>query len=217
VTTTAVFAEVLTAGIQALVWIALALYVFFWPQDPPELQWHVIETFAALITVGVLALAYTAGVIIDRVADTVVTKLDTLRLSLGTSARKAWCQLRGKTTVNARSKVGQKDPSFGEMRLHVRFKGGSMSSFLDYARSRVRVARSTALNILLATIFCYSALTNSTQRHSVAGVGLIAFLLSFYAWVRIKSVYEKRLRQAYDLVCKGEGAANAPPADGTGV
>ena len=188
--------------LEALAPTELALYIFFWPEKAPELEWERIGDFAALITVSILALAYTVGVIIDRLADTLVTKLDELRLWLERTARKVWRRLRGKKIKNATTK-GQVSPSFGEMRLYVRFEGDGISNFLDYARSRVRVARSTALNILLATVFGHIALTDSTERLSVLGIGIAAFFLSFYAWVRIKTVYEKRLRQAYDLVSKG--------------
>lgn len=75
-TTTAIFAEILTVGFQALAWMALTVWVIVtW--KVPECQaetmledWlAVAKDWAALITLLAVAFAYTAGVIVDRVAD----------------------------------------------------------------------------------------------------------------------------------------------------
>ena len=40
----------------------------------------------------------------------------------------------------------------------------------------------------------------TTAKLAVWGAGTTMLLLTLYAWVRISGVYEKRLRQAYDLI-----------------
>lgn len=94
--TTAVFAEIMAVGLQVMCWIALAFYAFG-AFNTEAIDWATLGDWSALITTAILALAYTAGVLMDRVADKVVrtrgprTKdFGTVRLTLCTSGAAAW-------------------------------------------------------------------------------------------------------------------------------
>lgn len=175
--TTAVFAEILTVGLQALAWMALGAYVILRPDYVPS-----AGNWTGLITVVILTLAYTIGVIVDRVADSLLTWVE-----------RKWQNLRNKEIIKS-------ETSFGEMRLHVRLEGGDMATVLDYTRSRLRVVRSTSLNIIPTAIFLCMLVTDTTARLAIVGIAVLALVLTVYTWIRIRKVYDKRLKKAFKLV-----------------
>jgi hypothetical protein len=75
-TTTAIFAEILITGLQAFVWLIFACL------SVTGLDWLTAETMAdlkdwvGLITVFVLGFAYTLGIVVDRVADSLLNPID---------------------------------------------------------------------------------------------------------------------------------------------
>jgi uncharacterized membrane protein len=83
-------------------------------------------------------------------------------------------------------------------------KSEELTRFLEYVRSRMRLARSTGLNLILITISAAVLLWTSSFgwleiMAAVAG-GLVLSLLSAFAWVRISRTYYERLAQAYNIV-----------------
>ena len=99
-------------------------------------------------------------------------------------------------------------PRFGQMRLYVLYKDGRLSGFLDYVRSRLRLARSTVLNILMVGIFGGLALRDSQTWLPIFILATVAALAAaVYAWARIKSVYQDRLEYAYWMIRREEGKA----------
>ena len=76
-TTTAIFAELLVTGLQAIVWLVLASL------SVAGLTWIDVGTvatrfkdWASLISVFVLGFAYALGIIVDRVADSLFYPMD---------------------------------------------------------------------------------------------------------------------------------------------
>jgi hypothetical protein len=136
----------------------------------------------------VLASAYVIGVVVDRLADSLIGSVGGL-----------WSDRR-------RAERGW--PKEAEKRLRVLAAGGSLAAFLEYQRSRLRVARGT----LLMTIVALPAATGYLVPSSVplwdavlVLVLLGAFsLASTFAAVRIHHAYVKRLDDAYKLVEKLE-------------
>ena len=76
-TTTAIFAEILITGLLAFVWLLFACL------SVTGLDWLTAETmvylkdWVGLISVFVLGFAYTLGIIVDRVADSLLKPIDT--------------------------------------------------------------------------------------------------------------------------------------------
>ena len=67
-TTTAIFAEILIIGLQASVWLALFV-IWSFRVEVGRIDLSPLKDWSALITVFVVASAYTLGVAIDRLSD----------------------------------------------------------------------------------------------------------------------------------------------------
>lgn len=179
VATTAVFAEIIVVGLAAEAWIAVLVLAIF---DTRWVDLGAVSPWTALVTVLVLAAAYVLGIIIDRLAD-----------SLGT------LQLRSKKRPKPRV-------PFKRKRLVVLQHGGEgVTKFLEYQRSRQRVARGTVVNVVLAIPSVLAFLHWRTDASSwwlggVLTVGVLALAASVYANERILEAYENNLDLAYDLV-----------------
>jgi hypothetical protein len=182
--TTAIIAEILVTGLQATVWLAFASLSatgLNWITEETVIQ---LQDWAGLITVFVLGFAYTLGIIVDRVADSLLHPIDK--------------RFRPK-------RFGSKLPSVANARLEVMSKNEELTRFLDFVRSRMRLARATCLNLILITLTAAVLLATQTSAGyleimgAVAG-GLILFSLSAFAWRRISQTYYKRLEQAYKIV-----------------
>jgi hypothetical protein len=171
VTTTAVFAEILVGGVEALIWVALTI------AQPSKADYQAIaklHNWATSIAPVLLAVAYALGIVVDRVADSLFKKIF------------------GKTS----------DPS--NLRLQVLARGDKVTDFLEYIRSKIRVARVTTLNLALITVamgfflaLCTSA--SCTQFFATIAVLLVLTGASLFTTLRIGHTYEKRLEQAVAL------------------
>ena len=194
--TTAVFAEILTVGLQALVWMAMAGWVIAdWAgASTPNLdeikRWLAAASdWSALITLFALAMAYTTGVFVDRIADTVMG-------TLGKFAKRV-----GKWLLRPReSEADPRNTPFSLMRLQVRYRGGEMGSFLDYVRSRLRIARGSVFNLMMASIFGGLILSEFVPLTFVLSVAVVSLALAVFGWMRIEGVYDRRLSQAYKII-----------------
>jgi hypothetical protein len=182
-TTTAIFAEILVVGLQAMVWLALlCLFV----ADLNGFQVRGIaarlngaKEWAPLITIFVLGFAYTCGIIVDRLADSIQSSIE--------------------KKFSTKTKP---DESIPEKRLRVMKKAPEITKLLEYIRSRRRIARSTSLNLLLTTVA--AALL---ARHlgglwilTIVGTGLALVIVSIFVSRRIARTYDERLSQADELV-----------------
>ena len=181
-TTTAVFAEIIVVGLEAEAWIALVVLTIW------GTEWVAVDevaSWSALVTVLILATAYVFGIIVDRIADAAVT---------------AAAKRLGDPQTPERVK-------FREQRLTVLKESDGIAKFLDYQRSRQRVARGTIVNALCATVAVPAFLLIRTDASAwwalgAAGLGLILVLGAVYANERIFKAYNKNLRVAYRLVSR---------------
>jgi hypothetical protein len=82
-----------------------------------------VDGWEALVTVLVLAGAYVLGIVVDRVADSTF----------------GWLR-------------GPDRPGFARKRLEVLHTSPGMAPFLEYQRSRLRVARGTLFNMIAAAV-----------------------------------------------------------------
>jgi hypothetical protein len=191
VATTAVFAEILIIGLEAAAWVSLLVLDVFgkgWI-DPEKLKgWE------TLVTLLIVALAYVLGILIDRAADTFWKQAGRLFAPL-------FSKLKRPKTEPDKGK-----PPFNEMRMTILARGeAALAAFLEYQRSRLRVARGTVLNLvaIIPTGAIYlSDRTDAGAREIAWYVGLTsgALLVSVYAAARIQKAAEGRVHDAFDLV-----------------
>ena len=181
-TSTAIFAEILVVGLQATVWLGL---LCLWiagvngiPVGSIGARLCGLKEWATLIATFVLGLAYTLGIVVDRLADSIQSSIEK-RLST-----------KRKPSVSVAVK-----------RLRVMKDAPEITKFLEYIRSRMRIARSTSLNLLMTT---FAAALLARHRGFwillIIGTGLALVVLSTYVSRRIARTYDKRLSQAYDIV-----------------
>lgn len=189
--TTVIFAEILIVGLQALIWIALFLFGIF-GLDAKSFSSANLAQWVQLIIVFVLAFAYTIGIFIDRAADSFFSRFDK--------------QTRQKY-------LGDSFPSVPKMRLYIMSKNATVNKYIDYIRSRSRIARSTAFNlVLILTAFVYiyfnrpSLNINPVQFISIDIVLIIFIILAIFSWQRISKTYYKRLKKGYEILKKDEKA-----------
>ena len=184
-TTTAVFAEIIVIGLEAEAWIA-ALVVAVFGTDWIDLS--AVSAWAALITVLALAASYALGILVDRVADSALK---------GVAKRIQAHRPRGE----AKSAGG-----FKRKRITVLLHGAEgVTKFLEYQRSRQRVARGTIVNLAFAipSVLALLHWRADASPYWLVGVALVGVLLlaaSVYANERILKAYEENLEMAYHLI-----------------
>lgn len=182
-----VFAELLVAGIQASVWLALVAATVLgtgWISPARIEGWELVLGIVAL------ALVYALGVVIDRVADRVFIRWDHV--------------LRTK-------QLGEENVSeVGAWRLEVMARKPELATDLSYARSRARISRATALNLLLITgmgsvfVLTRTTLVNGTGDWVRFGVvillalGLVA--LSYWSWAATTKTQYTQLGRMHSLL-----------------
>jgi 8-oxo-dGTP pyrophosphatase MutT (NUDIX family) len=187
--TTAIFAEILIVGLQVEAWLVLVVLDVFGDE---WIDTHSHADFAALLTVVVLAAAYILGILFDRVADSLFSTIEWTRAGVWLNRVFGQCS----QSLRAPRKVSI-------MRLTVMKDGGAIGSFLDYQRSRMRIARGTALNLAIAFPFVVDFVVKQAGwRWGAAALALnaAALVLSLYASERVKSAWISRLIEAYELL-----------------
>ena len=187
--TTAVFAELLVAGTGALVWaltFGLAFASKSWP-SPAQLQ--LLKEWQSPITAVAIALAYVVGVVIDRVADSMLDPID------------QWYRNRI---------LGEGYP-VADTRLRIAQAGQHLTEYLGYIRTRMRVARSAAFNAAVLTIALATLLRFREDKGGLAIsatllIGTVVTLICIFAWLRISRTFYKRIRNARTILVDEEGA-----------
>lgn len=186
--TTALFAELLIVGLQAVVWMTLLVGLLFGPQWFGQIAVAFREA-GALVTVGIMAVGYVAGVILDEFYESLIDP---------------WAQrLRDRCREEG-------SPEMWDVQAYVFAKSSSATAQLQYIRSRIRIVRSSVFNFSLIVVFSLAYLTIRVQPSIrwrtgaiffIALAGLIAVpitvfvyrrLVLFY-WGRAKSIYKSLL------------------------
>jgi hypothetical protein len=176
--TTSLFVEILVIGVQASVWLALMLSTG--ADMKPVLKFLTdYKEYAALITTVLLSMVYALGIIIDRLADSVWSHSFH-------SGRERFSEPVGKT------------------RLRVLHKSENMAKFLDYQRSRLRIARSTIVNLTMTIVAgaIWMLMNSSMSSVNIAILisGLIALALAVIAMRQIDKAQMDRLEDAYNII-----------------
>lgn len=172
--TTAAVLEILIIGIQGVLWLGFALSAIL-GEDALTRPPNVPDAFS-VAALGLIA--YALGVIIDRMADS----LDAF-----------W-----------RTDVGRDLPPVPTMRLRMMQVDDGRSRFLEYQRSRLRIARGTVLNlaVLIATSLWFMIARAEMRWWQITGIEVILVALlvaAFLSALGIGDAYDKRLVDAYSM------------------
>jgi len=185
--TTPLFVEVLVIGIQACVWIALialSLVGYEWLTAAKS----GLSDWVPLITIVFLAASYSVGIIMDRIAEGFMRLLRPHELIL----RVKWIK---------RNVEGAAD----DPRIPVMVSNNTASAFLEYVRSRLRIARATVLNLAListaAVVFVFTRLDSigCTMQWKAVGtiviIGLLSVIAALVSTAILRATYDVRMRQ----------------------
>ncbi|MFQ5790929.1 MAG: hypothetical protein ACE5JI_10695 [Acidobacteriota bacterium] len=199
--TTALFAEILIVGLEAGVWLGLLVLTF---TGPLQLNVEAFKAWSTSITALVLAAAYVVGILVDRAADSFYRWLEVTRVGLLINKH-----------LGKGSRLRVLPAAISHMRLTVMKESEGMAKFLDYQRSRVRVARATVFNLALTILIgvLYLAVHKEGDPGFVAIVVLLGLLmlLSLFASERIHAAWLGRLCDAYEILSDdGRGQACEP-------
>ena len=200
--TTAIFAEILIIGLQAGAWLALLAASILGTESVSIQNLKEWQTF--LILPGV-AIAYVLGILVDRVADTIfVTTMKLKRNANNFMAKRKWGFVKWKLNIKFIKKGKDKTP-FRKMRLKILMQNDGVAKFIDYQRSRLRIARATAFNlpfiIITGIVFLFTRTDFSNDQIAMFSiVGVILIILSWYVALRIESALTKTLKEAYKMI-----------------
>lgn len=125
-TTTALFIELLIAGLQSAIWIGLIVLSVF---GTDWINLERLKGFETILAVILLPIVYPLGVLIDYLADRVFTRWQKPLRHL---------YLKDKTQSALKLLTQTKDPF--------------LTNYLDYIRRRIRLSRSAAINFALITV-----------------------------------------------------------------
>jgi hypothetical protein len=190
--TTALFVEILIVGLETTAWLCLVVLLFTGPLTVNPKDY---TDWASLITVVVLAIAYVLGTVVDRLADSAYDWFWRTKSGgwLGRYVRKSLPRIKPKRITR--------------MRLTVMKESDGIAKFIDYQRSRVRIARGTLFNLVLALPVAIAYLLVWRREpmwiSAVAVLGIILTAATLLAAERIHQANLKRLRDAYRLVRSG--------------
>jgi hypothetical protein len=196
--TTELFAEILLVGLLATPWAVIALS---WLRPLPTLP--DVGGWAVVLTAVVLALLYALGIVVDRLGDVLFEK---------------WDEGISRSVRHELAFPNHETLSRPEVRFRVMAAAReSIVEYLDYARSRRRVARGLAFNsVLLAVVgladlfrhqFLRSPTIFVTLDPILVIVGVAAAAFAVFVWRDIGRMYFQRSLLAYRLfVSEGRGS-----------
>jgi hypothetical protein len=184
--TTALVIEHLITGLQAAIWLSLlVLTAFGWNW----INLTVLKDFTTILTFVGLAVVYPIGIFVDELADFVF---------------KPWM----KRIRRKRFRLEGFDPDdldLTTMNLLQKTDDEFLKTYFNYIRMRIRVSRSTALNLALITV---TALIFTVVRFShsqrfaliifvVIFVGILLTALSAWVWCGVSDTFAKQTLRAF--------------------
>ena len=143
------------------------------------------------LAAGAIGAAYLLGVIFDRFADTLLERVN------------RWNRLLFAIELKEKSEGLSPEDPFPEDRLQIEVihQGAEAWEWMDYLRSRIRVARAMAAFVPALTLSMLLAMGLHERRgtvQAVLGIVLAAYVMSFLA-SRILEKSERRLPKTYHL------------------
>lgn len=184
--TTALVIEHLITGLQAAIWLSLLILAAFgWNW----INLSLLKDFTTIFTFVGLATVYPIGIFVDELAD---------------YAFKPWM----KRIRKQRFRLEGFDPGdldLTTMNLLQRTDDEFLKSYFNYIRMRIRVSRSTAINLALITITSL-IFTVARFRHSQefaliifieVFVGILLTALSIWVWCEVSDTFAKQTLRAF--------------------
>jgi hypothetical protein len=163
-----------------------------------------LEKWAALLTILVLAASYMLGVVVDRIADNI------WRAAYRFAERQDWRRRKRKRPATVERLLRERPTATAErllreMRFAVMHESEGLGTFLDYQRSRLRVARATTINAVLTVPIAanYLATQSDVSVKVAVSLGCIAAVLilaSAYSAIAINGAWEESVEDAYTAV-----------------
>lgn len=181
--TTAIFVEHLAIGLQSALWMALVVAAWF------GYDWMLVHAPAiqVLVVVPALFVVYPVGIFMDEFSDLLFSR---------------W-------SLRIRRKYVQDDKQTA-FALLVQLKDSSTSQYFQYLRSRIRIARSSALNFFCLTgatvIFTLRQFSQELGSLTVEViilefiVGILLMLSALFSWWRVSNTFAKRIQWGYDAL-----------------
>ena len=182
------FVEILITGLEAFVWIGLFLSAVF------GAQWVVkaIDMFNSaevFLTTAFLAFAYVVGIIVEELTDAI---------------SETWSERLKSSFLNKNS------PPFYDMQIYVSTHGGKEDEQFHYLRSRRRILRASAFNIVLigisALIYLWAQAhdmlisTKAILSVAILIASITTSILSLFAYKRITGDYVKTIQRSYRIL-----------------
>lgn len=173
--TTLLFVEIVIAGLQSLLWVALLTLSLTGVEWLKNVSIQDLGEWSFLVSALFFSLAYSLGILVDRSAKFIFSFWDN---------RLQKRYLIGKTQSMAA--------------LRFRLENESLNKHLEYIRTRMRIARSSALNFFLITVFgvvLINRITGLTSEQkglfswTVLGVGILLVLLFMFTWYSISNTH----------------------------
>lgn len=183
--TTDLFVELIVIGVGAMAWLALLALSLFgtaWA----EAEWLV--SLPALLPM--LALTYVVGIVTDRLADALFSRL--------------W----GDDVFAATYGAGSPRKAYYDDRRVIYLHAERLAGLLEYNRSRLRIARGWAVNaalLLVTTLaFVWAQLPATLPRLALSGFA-VAFWLAlavgaWYAWYRLEGNGYRRCQEQASFI-----------------
>jgi hypothetical protein len=173
--TTFLFAEILIIGIQAGVWFLLVVIDIFGFTWISALGIDKLSEFQVWVVAVLISFLYMLGIIVDRVTDLLFSR---------------WENNLEKMFV-PKSAVPLKI-----MRYELADRNESLSQSFEYNRSRMRIARASAVNIALFVLFfALLVLLHIPEMAQweflvpVFAIGIFTVLLSIFSWWKLTVSY----------------------------
>jgi 8-oxo-dGTP pyrophosphatase MutT (NUDIX family) len=196
--TTAIVTEILIVGMQTIVVLAVALMVVAgggtlgeaidgWRRSVPD--W---KDVVPLLIGFTLAAAYTVGIVVDRLADVVDdTVLKLLRQAPAGPVRRR--------------------------RMQVMHKSSEITKFLEYQRSRLRIARATYVNIAVFIVLVAAVAMSGNARPDmplgwILVGSVVALAATVYVFLRSNGTFVDSLATATAVVQNDDSMARIAAA-----
>jgi len=197
--TTLIFAELLIIGVQTCVWLLLlgiSILGYDWLQP---FQSTTLINWQVPIVLVMLSVIYVVGLIFDRLADALFLNWD--------------IRIRNKLLPNYSVPIGV-------MRFEVSKDNEYLNHQFEYTRSRMRVARASAINFGLITIFSVVLLfarfsgANDLERIRyivfVVVTGLSLTLAAVFSWYKLMIAYFTFVKANYEFHTSKKTSTLAP-------
>lgn len=208
--------EILVTGLQTSIWLILFILCIFGYNKliQPDAIGELIaglERWSGLITIFIIGFSYTLGILFDRFWDSLFERVKYL------SNLKKEIEKESLKEHNLEFIPNLSLDAFDIMRVHIFFKSDTMVRFLDYIRSRMRIARASCGNFILVTIFSVvfvllmvkDIMLKWTLSLLIVGLSILLTLLSFCAWKEIMKNYYEQILLIYKELF-GESGLKSP-------